>query len=97
MPVSEERNSTVKVISGVLNARKAESCSLQVCKFLIKTPLEITSWKFSVSFKGSLRNLVRTSFLVGLQTVYCKPATPVEGVLPEISRRATFRNTPCLC
>ena len=36
---SEERNSTVDVISGVLKTRKAYSCILQVCKFLIRNPI----------------------------------------------------------
>ena len=33
-PVSDERNFTVDVMSGVLKTRKAESCSLHVCKSL---------------------------------------------------------------
>ena len=52
-----ERYSTVDVISGVFKTPTAESCILHVCKFLIRNPLEITSWKFFVSFKASLRNL----------------------------------------
>ena len=35
-PASEERNSAMDVISGVLKTRKAESCSLYVCVFLIR-------------------------------------------------------------
>ena len=35
-PASEERNSAMYVISGVLKTRKAESCSLYVCVFLIR-------------------------------------------------------------
>ena len=35
-PASEKRNFTVDVILGVLNTGKAESCSFQVCKFLIR-------------------------------------------------------------
>ena len=38
--------------------------------------LENTSWKFSVSFKTPLRNLVR--FLASLQIIYCKPANPIK-------------------
>ena len=38
-PASEERNSKVDVISGVLKTLKAESCILQVCKFLIRNPI----------------------------------------------------------
>ena len=36
---SEERNSTVDVISGVLKTLTAESCILHVCKFLISNPI----------------------------------------------------------
>ena len=67
-PASEERNSTVDVISGVLETGEAELCSLQVYKFLI-TPLEVPSWKFSVRSKAPLGNLAGSSFLVALQTV----------------------------
>ena len=38
-PASEERNSTVDVISGVLKTLTAESCILHVCKFLIRNPI----------------------------------------------------------
>ena len=65
-----------------------------VCIFLIRNLLETTSWKFSISFKTPLRNLVRGSFLVALQTVYYKPATPMKRGLLEISRIVTFRNIP---
>ena len=47
----------------------------------------MSSRKFSVSFKAHLINLVRTLFLIALQTVYCKPATPVKKGLLEISRK----------
>ena len=36
---SEERNSTLDFISGFLKTRKAESCILQVYKFLIRIPI----------------------------------------------------------
>ena len=49
--------------------------------------------EISVRFKAHLRNLVRSSFLVALQTVYCKPATPVKRGLLEIS----FRSIQCTC
>ena len=38
-PASEERKSTVDAISTVLKICKAESCSLQVFKFLIRNPI----------------------------------------------------------
>ena len=38
-PASEERNSTVNVISGVLKTFTAESCILQGCKFLKMNPI----------------------------------------------------------
>ena len=43
-------------------------------------------------FKRLLENLVRSLFLVVLQPVDCKPATPVKKEFLEISSRATFRN-----
>ena len=52
---------------------------------------------FSGIFEAVLRNLVRSSFLVTLYTVYCKRATPAKSGLLGISRRATFQNTPCTC
>ena len=52
---------------------------------------------FSGIFEAVLRNLVRILFLVALYTVYCKRATPAKRGLLEISRRATFQNTPCTC
>ena len=94
-PASKERKSTVDVISGVLKTRKAESCSLCVCIFLIRNLLETTSWKLSICFKTPLRNLVRSSFLIALQTVYCKPATPITRRLLKNSRGVTFLNIPC--
>ena len=83
------------IISGVLKTRKAESCCLQVCMFLIRNLLETTSWKFSISFKTLVRNFVRSSFLVALQTLYCKVATPMKRGFLEISRTVTFRKVPC--
>ena len=52
---SEERNSAMDVISGLLKTRKAESCSLYVCVFLIRNHirdhfLEIF-WKSQNNFK----------------------------------------------
>ena len=52
---------------------------------------------FSGIFEAVLRNLVRSLFLVALYTVYCKRATSAQRGLLEISRRATFQNTPCTC
>ena len=94
---SKERNFTVDVASGILKARKAESFSLQVCKFLIRNLIRDHFLKFSTSLKVPSRNLVRGSLLVALENVYCKPATLVKRRLLEISRRATFRNIPCTC
>ena len=69
----------------ILKARKTESCSLQGCFCLKGNPLGIPSWKNSVSFKAPFRNLVRSSFLVALQTVDFNPATPVKRRLLDIS------------
>ena len=95
------KDSTGDIISGVLKTRTAEGCSLQGCIVTYEkgTPLEIISWKYSVSFKAPLTNFVKSSFLVALKTVDCKPATAVKRGLSrkisrETSRKATFRNIP---
>ena len=46
----------------------AEGRSLQSCIVIYEkgTPLEIISWKFSVSFKAFLTNFVKSSFSVAL-------------------------------
>ena len=90
------KSSTGDIISAVLKTRTAEGCSLQGCIATYEkgTPLEIISWKFSVSFKAPLTNFVKSSFLVALKTVDCKPATGVKRGLFEISIKATFRNIP---
>ena len=92
------KSSTGDIISAVLKTRTAEGCSLQGCIATYEkgTPLEIISWKFSVSFKAPLTNFVKSSFLVALKTVDCKPATGVKRGLFEISIKATFRNIPDL-
>ena len=78
VPASEERNSAMDVISGVLKTRKAESCSLNVCVFLIRSQIRDHSWKFFVNFKTPFRNLVKCQFLAALQILYCKPANPIK-------------------
>ena len=45
--VSEERNSAMDVIWGVLKIRKTESCSLYVCVFLIKNFIKDHFLEFS--------------------------------------------------
>ena len=52
------KDSTGDIISGVLKTRTAEGCSLQGCIVTYEkgTPLEVISWKFSVSFKAPLTN-----------------------------------------
>ena len=82
-PNSGERNFTVDFISVILKTLKAESCSLQVGKFLIRNPIGDSFRKFSVTFKAPLRNLVQSSILVALQIVYCKPTIPVKRRLLE--------------
>ena len=62
------KDSTGDIILGVLKTRTAEGCSLQGCIVTYEkgTPLEIISWKFSVSFKALLTNFVKSSFLAAL-------------------------------
>ena len=93
------KDSTRDIISGVLKTRTAVGCSLQ--GFIVTcekgTPLEVISWKFSVSFKAPLTNFVKSSFLVAMKTVDCNPATAIKRELSrkisrEISRKATFQN-----
>ena len=91
------KDSTGDIISGVLKTCTAEGCSsLQGCIVTYEkgTPLKIISWIFSVSFIAPLTNFVKSSILVALKTVDCKPATGVKRGLFEISRKATFRNIP---
>ena len=57
---SEERNSTMDATLGALKTRKAAVC--RSVNFWLRPSVVITSWKFSVSFKAHLRNLVRSSF-----------------------------------
>ena len=76
MPASEERNFTMGATLGALKTHKVVVRRPVI--FRQGTSVEITSWKFSVSFKAHLRNLVRSSFIISLQTNYCKPATPVK-------------------
>ena len=49
----EPHNSTVDVISGILKARKAESCSLQVCKFLTRNPIKDHFLEIFCKFKST--------------------------------------------
>ena len=65
------KDSTRNVIAGVLKTRTAVGCNLQGCIVTYEkgSPLEIISWKFSVSFKAPLTNFVKSSFLVALKTV----------------------------
>ena len=62
------KDSTRDIISGVLKTHTAEGWSLQGCvvSYQKGTPLEIISWKFSVSFEAPLTNFVKRSFLVAL-------------------------------
>ena len=62
------KDSTGDIVSGALKTRTAEGFSLQGCIVTYEkgTPLEIISWKFSVSFKAPLTNFVKRSFLVAL-------------------------------
>ena len=62
------KDSTGDIISGVLKTSMAEGSSLQgsIVTYEKRTPLEIISWKFSLSFKVLLTNFVKNSFLVAL-------------------------------
>ena len=95
---SIEKNSKGDVTSGILKTLKVfkntQDCSLQAYNLLKKTSIQIPSWIFSASSRASSRNLVSGSFLVGLQTLDCKLATPAKIEYLEIPRRATFRNMP---
>ena len=56
-PDSEERNSTVDIILGVLKTLKVKSCILHVCKFLISKPIRDQFLEIFCKFKAPLRNL----------------------------------------
>ena len=79
------------IIPGVLKRRKAESRGLYICVFLCGPILETTSWKFSISFRAPLRNLIRCQFLAALQTIYCQPANTIKRGHFQIFRAYLFR------
>ena len=54
-PASQERHLTLDIISGVLKTRKAESCSLQVCKFLIRHAIRDHLLKIFFKFQSSFK------------------------------------------
>ena len=91
-PASEERNFAMDVISGVLKTRKAESCSLHICVFLIRNHIRDHFLEIFCKFQNTF---IKSLFLAALQTIYCKPVNLIKRGLFEISRRVTFRNIPC--
>ena len=54
-PASEERNSAMDVISGVLKTRKAESCSLYVCVFLIRNHIRDHFLEVFCKFQSTIK------------------------------------------
>ena len=91
--------STVDVISGVLKTRKADSCSLQVCIFLIRNPIrdhfpEIFC-KLKSTFKKFGQEFAFSS--VAKFVLYACNSVLVKSGRLDISRRATFRKVPCAC
>ena len=58
--------------------------------------LQLAGTPYSVSFKAPLKIWLEVRF-VSLETVYCKPATPIKRGLFEISRRVTFRDISFTC
>ena len=69
-PAYEERNSTVDVISGVLKTGQAESCSWQVCKFLIRRN-SIRDYFLNIffKFKSAFKKFGKESIFSSLATV----------------------------
>ena len=59
MPISEERNYTADVISGILKAGKTESCSLQVCKFLIRNYISDCFLKIFYNLQSTFKKFGR--------------------------------------
>ena len=68
VPAFEEKNSTVDLISGVLKKWKVESCSLQVCKFLIRSFIRDPFLKIFCKFQSTFE---KYGWEFVLQTVYC--------------------------
>lgn len=75
-----------------LKHARQEAVIWRLAVYYKETSLQSFSWTFSDFFKSSLKSFVRCSFLVVLQPVGRKPATPFKWEFLEISRRATFRN-----
>ena len=89
--VSIERNSIGNVISGVLKTSKNEGCKLVTCNLLKMHSFRDHSQEMFLSFKAPLRNLVRGSFLVVLQSVDTKPATSIKKHLSKFQEELLFR------
>ena len=51
----------------------------QACNLLKRNSIRDHFLQIFLSFKTHLRTLVRSSFLVALQTVYCQPAIQLKG------------------
>ena len=83
-PASVKRNSTAYEFSRVLKAGKTKGCSLQACNLQQRNSIR---W-----WKTFLRILIRSSFLVELLPVGCKPKTSFKRKFLEIFRGASFRN-----
>ena len=96
-PASEERNSAVNIISGVLKTPTAVCCILQVCKFLIRNLIRDDFLEIFCKFWRISNKLSQEFVFSSVQTLYCKPVFSVKRGLLKISRRATFRNIPCAC
>ena len=93
------KDSTGDIISGVSKTRMAEGCSLQVCIVTYEkgTPLEIISWKFSVSFKAPLTNFVKSSFLVALKTVTVSLQLRLKGDFSKFLAKLLFGTYQYTC
>ena len=56
MSASEERNSAMDVISGVLKTGMVESCNLHVCVFLIRNHIRDHSLEDFCKFQNIFKN-----------------------------------------
>ena len=97
VPASGERNSTVDVIVGVLKTCQVDGGSLRVCKFLIRKTVRDHFLEIFCKLQSTFKKFDKEFVFSSVQTLYCKSATLVKRRLLKISRRATFRNTPCTC
>ena len=73
-------------LSNFLKTHKTERCILYACNLRKRNFITELYMEFPKVFKRPLRNLVRSLFLVALQSVDCHPVTLVSSNVNEVIR-----------